>query len=118
MGIFKKLKRLFKKNWQVLAAIGWGYIEENLMPRVRLSNPYFARVIEKVAEIGDEAIDRLTDNETDDKSQMKELLELHIEDLVVLTATGAITEVNDPAARLRIAVILEDTAKKLKSGNK
>ena len=107
-------KRLFKRNWQVLAALGFDYVKDNLLGRVRLANPFFGSLLEKAIDLGDQAIDRLTDHIPDDAAQMKQLLDHNYVELVSLTAAGALTEIGNDNARRQVLAILEDTCEKLK----
>lgn len=109
------LKKLFKRNWQVLTAIGFNYVKKNLLPRIQLANPFFATIMHKAVDMGEEAIGLLTDNEKDDKAQMKQLLKDHYEELVMLATVGAVNEINDDEARIRVIAILKNTCEELES---
>lgn len=109
------LKNLFKRNWQVLAKIGFDYIRKNLLSRIQFSNQYFGTLFLKIADMGEESIDRLTDNEPDDAAQLKQLLDENIEEIIVLVNAGAVTEIRNDETRIRVIAILEDTCDKLKA---
>lgn len=65
--------------------------------------------------MGEESIDRLTDNEPDDAAQLKQLLDENIEEIIVLVNAGAVTEIRNDETRIRVIAILEDTCDKLKA---
>ena len=111
----KFLRRLFKRNWQVLAAIGFDYLRKNLLDRIQFSNNYFGSLFQKVIELGDESIGRLTDDEPNDKEQLKQLMDENIEELIVLVNAGAVTEIKKDETRVRVIAILQDTCAELKS---
>lgn len=110
MGLFKKL---FKRNWQTIAAIGFDYIRKNLLNRIQFSNPYFGQLFLKVADLGEESIELLTDNEPNDAAQMRHLLDENIEQIIVLVNAGAVTEIRNDETRIRVIAILRNTCEEL-----
>jgi hypothetical protein len=112
MAMFEGIKDLIKKNWKEFARMGYNYLAKHLLDRVRIANPFYASLMEHGIVMGNQAVDKLTDNDPDNKRQLKDLVEENYVDLLSLTLAGAAQHLR-PADRQKAILVLAETLQEL-----
>lgn len=99
--------------WKLLVNIGIDYVRKHLLPRLKL-NAVLLALFDRILLMGEQAVERVTDSNPDNATQLRKLLEENYEELLSGLLAGGATAIKDSAARQRILAILTGALQQLK----